>query len=75
MKLWSEYNGHDSNIYGKQNKFDNTIYHLIKYNKDGSFSKIKLNNDFFKKQDKLATIDNNKKLRSDSLFYKQFLLH
>ena len=26
MKLWSEYNGHDSNIYGKQNKFDNTIY-------------------------------------------------
>ena len=26
MKIWSEYNGHDSNIYGKQNKFDNTIY-------------------------------------------------
>ena len=27
-------------------KNDNTIYNLIKYNNDGSFSKIKLNNDF-----------------------------
>lgn len=26
MKIWSEYNGHDSNIYGKEKKFDNTIY-------------------------------------------------
>lgn len=26
MKSWKEYHGHDSNIYGKENKFDNTIY-------------------------------------------------
>ena len=55
-------------------KNDNTIYNLIKYNNDGSFSKIKLNNDFFKNQDnskqQTSIINNNtKKQRSDSLFY------
>ena len=28
-------------------KIDNTIYHLIKHKNDGSFSKIKLDDDFF----------------------------
>jgi hypothetical protein len=56
---------------------DNTTYHLIKNKNDGSFSKIRLNNDFFinqepNKQEKNIQIisKDTKKQRSDSLFYE-----
>ena len=58
-------------------KIDKTIYNLIKTNNDGSFSKIRLNNDFFtnkeknKQESNIHTINKNyKQQRSDSLFYK-----
>ncbi|MBR2608026.1 MAG: hypothetical protein IKC70_08880 [Bacteroidaceae bacterium] len=58
-------------------KIDNTIYHLIKHKNDGSFSKIKLDDDFFynknkqqKNKETNVVNDNTRKQRSDSLFYK-----
>ncbi len=41
---------------------DNTIYHLIKYKDNGSFSKIRLNNDFF-----IIKINNTKTVEQTSL--------